>query len=207
MPYALFMAKVQLLYMYGKCMPSLDIAKILTFLRHAENLKNTLRSATTSQGRAESSAEHSWRVALMVLLSRQVYPEANVEKMLSMALVHDLAEAICGDTPAPQIQNKDHKHHVERQGMLALCKALPEALCDELLAVWDEYEEGRSVEAQWVKAFDKLETMLQHSQGRNGEDFDYAFSLSYGREYTDVHPFLQEIRAQIDKETQKRMHV
>ncbi len=184
-------------------MLNLDVAKILTFLRLAENLKNTLRSATTSQGRAESSAEHSWRVGLMVLLSRQVYPEADMEKMLSMALLHDLAEAVCGDTPAPQKKDKNDKHRVERQGMLALCKALPTPLCDTLLAVWDEYEAGQSIEAQWVKAFDKLETLLQHSQGLNGPDFDYAFNLSYGREYTDIHPYLQEIRTQIDKETQK----
>ncbi len=184
-------------------MPHLEIAKILTFLRHAENLKNTLRSATTSQGRAESSAEHSWRVALMVLLSKQVFPEANMEKMLSMAILHDLAEAVCGDTPAPQRKNKEDKHRVERQGMLALCKALPEPMCEDILSVWDEYEAGTTVEAQWVKAFDKLETLLQHSQGRNGQDFDYAFNLSYGREYTSLHPFLEEIRAQIDVETQR----
>ncbi len=186
-------------------MHSLDIVKVLTFLRQAENLKNTLRSATTSQGRAESSAEHSWRVALLALTVKQEFPEANLEKMLSMAIVHDLAEAICGDIPAPQRKNKEQKHVVERQGMLALCKALPEAMCANLLDLWDEYEAGLTVEARLVKAFDKLETLLQHSQGLNGPDFDYAFNLEYGRQYTSAHAFLQELRAHIDVETKKRL--
>ncbi len=186
-------------------MHSFDMVKILTFLRQAENLKNTLRSATTSQGRSESSAEHSWRVALMILTVKQEFPEANLEKMLSMAIVHDLAEAICGDIPAPQRKNKEHKHVVEKQGMRALCKALPESMCGELLSLWDEYEDGKSVEARLVKAFDKLETLLQHSQGLNGPHFDYAFNLEYGREYTSAHAFLQEMRAQIDMDTKKRL--
>ncbi len=186
-------------------MQSLEVAKVLTFLRHAENLKNTLRSASTSQGRAESSAEHSWRVALLAMLVQEAFPEASLEKMLSMAIVHDLGEAVCGDIPAVELRPKEDKKRVERQGLLALCKALPEPLCEKLVALWDEYEAGQSLEAKLVKAFDKLETLLQHTQGMNPATFDYDFNLSYGQEYTSIHPLLQELRTQIDVETRKRL--
>ncbi len=190
---------------YGEYMQDLEIIKVLTFLRHAENLKNTLRSAHTSQGRSESSAEHSWRVALMALVLHKEFPEASLEKMLSMALVHDLAEAICGDTPAPLRKPQEDKKRVERQGLLALCKALPEEQCASMVALWDEYEAGQSLEAQLVKAFDKLETLLQHTQGLNPQNFDYQFNMTYGMTYTSVHPLLQEIRAHIDCDTRKRL--
>ncbi|WP_207889009.1 HD domain-containing protein, partial [Pseudomonas sp. 100_A] len=48
----------------------MDIQKIearLEFLREAERLKSVLRSAHTSTGRAESTAEHSWRLCLMAI--------------------------------------------------------------------------------------------------------------------------------------------
>jgi putative hydrolase of HD superfamily len=41
---------------------------ILAFLQAAEQLKDTIRSGTTRKDRPESTAEHSWRLALMVLL-------------------------------------------------------------------------------------------------------------------------------------------
>ena len=57
-------------------------------------------------------------------------------------------------------------------------------------------------EAVLAKGFDKLETILQHTQGANAPDFDYRFNLAYGKARTDAHPLLAEIRALIDAETE-----
>ena len=56
-------------------------------------------------------------------------------------------------------------------------------------------------EARAVKALDKLETIIQHNQGANPPDFDYAFNLHYGRSHTDAasEPVLAEIRALVDE--------
>ncbi len=186
-------------------MNSDNMTKILTFLRMAEKLKDTLRSAHTSSGRRESSAEHTWRLCLMILILHAEFKTAQLDKMLKLALVHDLAEAVCGDTPAPVQAPKEDKARVERQGMLALCKALPAELCAELMALWDDYEYGQSLEAKLVKGLDKLETLLQHNQGKNPADFDYNFNLEYGQEYTSIHPFIQQLRAEIDQDTRKKM--
>ncbi|MEM7260265.1 MAG: VOC family protein, partial [Pseudomonadota bacterium] len=58
-------------------------------------------------------------------------------------------------------------------------------------------------EAALAKALDKIETLIQHNQGKNPEDFDYRFNLDYGRNYTDALELTQRLRAEIDKETQQ----
>jgi putative hydrolase of HD superfamily len=80
----------------------MDIEKIkgrLEFLRQAEKLKDVLRSAHTSCGRTESTAEHSWRLCLMAIVFEDQLPRLDVLKMLKMCVIHDLGEAINGDFP------------------------------------------------------------------------------------------------------------
>ena len=77
-------------------------------------------------------------------------------------------------------------------------------LRDEVTSLWDEYEAAQSPEARLVKALDKLETILQHTQGDNPRDFDYRFNLGYGRQFTADHPVLVELRAILDSETERR---
>lgn len=77
-----------------------EIESILDFLRNAEQLKNTLRSAYTSNGRHESAAEHTWRLCLMVLLFEKEYAEIDVLRLIKMCIIHDLGEAINGDIAA-----------------------------------------------------------------------------------------------------------
>lgn len=179
----------------------------LQFLRSAEALKTTLRSAFTSTGEQESVAEHSWRLCLMALvLAPQIAPDADLARLVKICIVHDLGEALSGDIPAPEqarrkAQGQLGKADAERQDLQTLTATLPERVRDEVLALWDEYESARTVEARLAKALDKLETILQHNQGRNPIDFDYAFNLQYGREHTASPPLIAELRAILDAET------
>ena len=75
---------------------------------------------------------------------------------------------------------------------------------DEIVSLWDEYEAAMTPEARLAKALDKLETMLQHTQGDNPGDFDYRFNLGYGREYTAGEPVIEALRGEIDRETARR---
>lgn len=177
---------------------------ILSFMRKAENLKNTLRSAHTSNGRCESSAEHSWRLCLFVLVIGKFFEGINTDKLLKLAVVHDLGEAISGDIPAIHQSATPGKSDMERQGMRELCSDLPPDLKTELLALWDEYEDASTPEAQIIKGLDKLETIIQHNQGKNPPDFDYEFNLAYGQEYMGFHSLLTQVREILDKETQAK---
>ncbi|BCS89347.1 HD domain-containing protein [Pseudodesulfovibrio sediminis] len=175
------------------------IPNILDFLRRAEGLKSTLRTSWTRNGRQESTAEHSWRLALFAMLITDQYPDLDALRILKLCLVHDLGETINGDIPAPK-QNGS-KTEDERADMVDLLRPLPQSMQDEFMSLWEEYEFMQTPEAQVVKALDKLETLLQHTQGINPPDIDYAFNLDYGTRYTDCDPFIRELRAIIDTET------
>lgn len=186
-------------------MSSTDLTAILEFLRGAERLKTVTRSAWASTGREESVAEHTWRLCLLALVLRPGLPEVDYARLLPMLVVHDLGEAIGGDIPAPeQAARGGSKAQDERRDLLRLLAPLPSAQREELTALWDEYEEASTAEARVAKALDKLETILQHNQGRNPADFDYRFNLGYGQQYTGVHPLLAELRALLDAETEQR---
>jgi putative hydrolase of HD superfamily len=185
-----------------------DLKGILDFLRSAEQLKSTLRTCYASTGRQESAAEHSWRLALMAMLLRHEFPELDHGKVLRMCLVHDLGEAIGGDIPAPeQARRREEdpsagKAEQERRDLVTLLKPLTPALQLEIAMLWDEYEAAESPEARLVKALDKLETILQHNQGKNPPGFNYGFNLEYGRQYTSGHPVIEELRKMMDEETE-----
>lgn len=181
------------------------LTAVVRFLQAAAALKDTLRSGRTAQGRAESTAEHSWRLCLTVMMFAPDLGEIDVLRLLKLCLVHDLGEAVCGDTPATDQSPDDGRAAREREGLAQLCALLPDDLRDEVMALADEYAAGASPEAKLAKGFDKIETILQHQAGRNGPDIDHAFNLTYGRAWTDGHPLLQALRALVDTETRRRV--
>lgn len=176
----------------------------LVFLREAERLKSVLRSAHTSTGRQESTAEHSWRLALLALVFEDDLGDVDICKVLKLCLVHDLGEALGGDVPAIEAQAHSLKGDRERRDLLSMTAQLDQPTRDQIMTLFDEYEAAATPEAQVVKALDKLETILQHTQGKNPPDFDYRFNLEYGRRYTDAIPFLAVLRQVLDEETRKR---
>ena len=182
-----------------------DIEGALAFLEAAGRLKDTLRSAHTEAGRHESTAEHTWRLCLMALVLKDELGGIDLLRLLKICLVHDLGEAIGGDVPAILQREDDGRAERERADLATLASPLPPALRAEILALWDEYDAAATQEAVLAKGLDKLETILQHNQGKNPEGFDYAFNLEYGRERTDAHPLLQRIRAVLDEGTRARM--
>jgi putative hydrolase of HD superfamily len=183
------------------------LGRVLEFLRAAERLKVMTRSAYTSEGRAESVAEHSWRVCLMAVVLRDDFPGVDFGKLIAMCVIHDLGEAIGGDVPAPEQAARlardptATKSAQEREDLLTLLAPLPERAQAEITALWDEYESATSPEARIAKALDKLETILQHTQGSNPPDFDYRFNLGYGRAFTADHPAIVRLRQILDEET------
>jgi putative hydrolase of HD superfamily len=177
---------------------------LLAFLALAERLKDTPRNSRTAAGRTESTAEHTWRLCLMALLLAEQLG-ADPLRLIGICLVHDLAEALTGDLPAPAARRAGVKEARERDALATLTDTLPTAARQRILALWTEYEEQSSKEGRLAKGLDKLETILQHAQGRNPEGFDYAYNLTYGRKDTDAHPVLAALRARLDAATRARM--
>lgn len=191
-------------------MTDADLAGILAFLRHAERLKTVTRSAFTTTGERESVAEHTWRLTLMASLLAPHFPDVDPLRLIRMCLVHDLGEAIGGDIPAPE-QARRLKDGVsagksadERRDLLILLEPLPDAERDEIVALWDEYEAAQTPTARLAKGLDKLETILQHTQGDNPPGFDYRFNLIYGRQHTETPELIARLRRVLDESTEAR---
>ena len=178
-----------------------DIAERFEFLRVAERMKDTLRSAYTAQGRTESVADHTWRLVLLVMTFADLLPDVDLLKLIKICVLHDLGEVIDGDIPAPEQVGSAAKSGKEREDFRSVIEPLPDPVRAEFLSLWDEYDQAASPEARVAKALDKIETILQHNQGLNPPDFDYAFNLSYGRAQTDQVPLARELREQLDAQT------
>ena len=188
--------------------PKLDETSVigrLAFIQATEKLKDVLRSAHTSQGRQESTPEHTWRLCLMAIVFQDRLPGLDFERVLKICVVHDLGEAIHGDVAAVHQNAQDDKSTRERNDLIGLMGTLPSHVQGELLALWDEYEAAASPEARAVKALDKLETIIQHNQGRNPPGFDYGFNLGYGRKHMAADPLFEELRALVDAQTRQHL--
>lgn len=140
-----------------------QLAGRLRFLQEAEALKNVLRSGHSSQGRPESTAEHSWRLCLMALVFEDRFDGLDMKKVLSLCVVHDLAEAVVGDVPAILQGDDDGKEEAERRGLAQLVASLDPMLAARFTALWEEYAAAATPEARAVKAMDKCETIMQHN--------------------------------------------
>ncbi len=182
-----------------------EIEGVLAFLAAAERLKDTLRTGHTRQGRQESTAEHTWRLCLMALVLGEALPGVDSARLVRICLVHDLAEALTGDLPAPAPREPGVKEARERVALATLTAPLPEAPRAVIQALWEEYETGSTPEGRLAKGLDKLETILQHTQGANPPELDLAYNLTYGRAETDRDPLLARIRARLDEATRARL--
>ncbi|MEL6194110.1 MAG: HD domain-containing protein [Bacteroidota bacterium] len=182
-----------------------DLDSIISFMKVAEGLKNTLRSSHTSNGREESVAEHTWRLCLLAMMLQKYYPNINYNRLLKILLIHDMGEIINGDIPAIYQDPAVDKSQEERKDFLEVISPLTAEQQAEMLELWDEYNEVSSPEAKLAKALDKIETVLQHLDGKNPDDFDYVFNLGYGTKYTSLDPVISYLRGYVDDETRNRI--
>jgi len=110
----------------------------------------------------ESVAEHSHQVTLVALLLLDVCEvELDREKALTIALLHDLAEALVTDIPEPAVRllGRQVKRQAEEKALKSLLGGLPRGA--DYLAWWREFEEASTPEGRLVRDADRLEMMVQ----------------------------------------------
>src|SRR3954469_2805645 len=130
---------------------------MIDFLQSASALKDTLRTGRTAGGRQESTADHSWRLCLLAMLLADDLERIDLLRLLQLCVVHDLAEAVTGDVPAPRQAAADGRKEREREALRLLCAPLPEELQQRIQALCAEYEAGCSPESLMAKGLDKIE--------------------------------------------------
>lgn len=143
-----------------------NLEKIFIFLKEAEKLKSAFRYNKSSSGRNESSADHSWRLALMVpIFIKELKLDLDVKKCIEIALVHDLPEALTGDIDAIKISEgkvlKQEKEKLELEAMDKLKQILPKETGNYIYNLWQEYQIASTGEGRFVKGLDKTETLNQ----------------------------------------------
>ncbi len=180
-----------------------DAKKIVKFFHYAEGLKKELRNLWLSNGRQEDSAEHSWRMALMVMLiAPKLSLKVNSERAMKIALIHDIVEIEAKDTPLYQHFNnkeaKKDKKKREEKAISNIYKALGGVMGDEIRDLWHEYEDQITNEAKVVKAVDKLESRLQFIEDgvkayKQSETAMFPEVKEYFTKLFSIDPFLKEL--------------
>jgi putative hydrolase of HD superfamily len=136
----------------------------LTFLQQSVLLKRIPRTGWLLRGvtDAESVADHSWGVALVALILLEgIDHPLDREKVLTIALLHDLPERVLSDIPSPagRYFPPGVKRQAEEAVLAEMVAGLPTA--DRLLAWWREYEDGSSPEGRLVRDADRLDMLFQ----------------------------------------------
>lgn len=175
--------------------------QLIEFLGILEKLKCNTRHNWTTNGRQESVAEHSWRLAVLAMLMEDDFPELDMNKVIRMCLIHDWGEAVTGDIPAFIKTEADEEK--EADAIETLLKNLPETISSGYLTMFKEMLDLSSDEAILVKALDKTETLIQHNEAGSGTwlPLEYDLNLTYGNEICRHFKKTQQLRDKVREHT------
>ncbi len=140
-----------------------DLNRRLDFIIAADALRRVERRTYIGDGsRHENSAEHSWHLALAVLLFEPLARERdlNLQRMLELALLHDLPEIGAGDTYVYDPIGRESQAAREQEAADEIFGKLPDAQNAQFRARWDEFEELQTAEAKFVRGLDRLLPIL-----------------------------------------------
>ena len=179
--------------------------KLLNALLVGERLKDATRHCYTSKGRHESVAEHSWMMTLMAFFIRDEFPDADMDKVIKMCIIHDLGEAFTGDIPTFDKTKTDEK--TEEKLLFDWVKTLPQNYADEMLDLYKEMEERKTIEAKIYKAIDGLEALVQHniSDLSTWTEKEYELNKIYADDKVEFSEYLKTLRQEIREDTFKKL--
>lgn len=185
----------------------MKIEDLTHFIGRIEKLKCYTRHSWTSSGRKESVAEHSFMLAVMAYLVKDEFPETDINKVILMCLFHDFGEAVTGDIPAFEKNEKDEK--VEADAVAALLADLPEGYREEMEGLFQEMKEQWTPEARLWKALDKMEAVLQHNQAsiETWLPLEYELQMNYGEKEVAYSPYLMELKKQLNEDSRKKIEL
>jgi len=162
---------------------------LVALFRTLEHLKRTKRTGWIDRGvpapEVESVADHTLMTALIAWLAALADETLDADRVLKLAIIHDLAEAIVGDRPPYEPhevpsrddidalraffsirhlrspENAARKRRDEDAAAQRLIALMPEGVAAGIEALWEEYEAQATPEARFVKQVDRLEAYLQ----------------------------------------------
>ena len=177
--------------------------KLIEFLGVLEKLKSNTRHSWTSSGRQESVAEHSWRLAVMALLMKDEFPDVDMQKVLTMCLIHDWGEALTGDIPVFLKTSEDEDTEEDAVGVLLAM--LPQQV--EYAALFEEMKQRKTAEAKLWRTLDMLEVVIQHNEAPLSTwiPLEHELNLTYGEAECAEFDYTKALRRLVRETSEKKL--
>ena len=164
-------------------MQTSNLQKQVAFIKEIDKVKYILRqSRLFNSDRRENDAEHSWHLAVMaIVLAEHSNKPIDLLKVLKMVLIHDIVEIDAGDT----FFYSSTENHDNREEELTAAKRifgmLPKEQAQELISIWNEFEDAETDEAKFAKSLDRFEPLLQDAVNDGGSwaEFDVPYQKVY----------------------------
>lgn len=138
--------------------------KIIDVFFKILRLKSLFRQGWLKRGiskdKCETVADHTFGTAMISwLLAHEYLPQLNEEKVLKLALIHEMGEILVGDiTPVDGVIESD-KYNLELNAVKEIFREMNDA--DYWIELWKEFEAEVSAESRFVKIMDRVEMGLQ----------------------------------------------
>ncbi len=147
------------------------LQKQLEFILEIDKEKNIFRQTHLSgHGRNENDAEHAWHMAIMAYLLQEYSNEKiDVGRVMLMCLIHDVVEIDAGDTYAYDAEGLKTQKAREDAAKERLYSLLPDDQKQELIDIFDEFEERKTPEARFARALDNLQPLLLNNSNDGGD--------------------------------------
>lgn len=151
-------------------MQSNNLLQQINFIKEIDKIKYIERKTKLfNSDRRENDAEHSWHLAMLtIVLAEHSDVPIDVLKVLKMVLIHDIVEIDAGDTFIYDTEKNHTNTDEERTAANRIFGMLPKKQADELISIWEEFENGESNEAKFAKSMDRFEPLLQNASNSGG---------------------------------------
>jgi putative hydrolase of HD superfamily len=132
----------------------------------------------------ESVGDHMYRMAVLCMMSPAAASGMDRDRLIRLALCHDMAEAVVGDiTPSMKVP-KEVKHAAEAKAMGEMAALVPKCHGAEMEALFHEYEAQETQEAKFLRDMDLLEMVLQA----------YRYEVAQGAALDGFFPCVAKLR-------------
>jgi putative hydrolase of HD superfamily len=140
------------------------LRKQIEFLVTIDRMKEILRrTVLIDKSKRENDAEHSWHLALYAMILKEYCAEeTDIERVIKIVLIHDLVEVYAGDTFAYDAAAHLDKEKREKEAAAKLFDMLDADQRDEINALWEEFEQGKTPEARFALVCDRLQPLIHN---------------------------------------------
>lgn len=144
-------------------------------------------------------------MTLMAFFMRDEFPDADMDKVIRMCIIHDLGECFTGDIPSFE---KSQEHEKTEERLLSdWVNALPAPYAAEMRSLYAEMNARETTEAKIYKAIDGLEAVIQHniSDLSTWIPKEYDLNMTYADDKVAFSDYLKELRQEVRKDTIEKL--